>query len=74
ISKQFNLFKEKILKLIKISEKEATFLLKNFREKILLRIKIEALKIESWANKRLEKLKENQTRMDTNDINTNDRE
>ncbi len=59
LSKKLDLLKEKILKLIKISEKEVIFLFKNFREKIFLRIKIEALKIETWANKKLENLKEN---------------
>ncbi len=58
-SKKLNFLKEKISRLVKISEKEVIFLFKNFREKILLRIKIEALKIETWANKKLENLKEN---------------
>lgn len=55
--KRINYFKEKFFQLIKISENEIVFVLKNLWGKILLRIKIEALKIESWANKKLEELK-----------------
>lgn len=49
---------EKLFKIIKISEKEINVLVKNLIEKILLRIKIEALKIETWATKKLEDLKQ----------------
>lgn len=61
IERRFNFLKNKILGLIKISEGELIHLWKNFLEKILRRIKIEALKIETWANKKLEGLKNNNT-------------
>lgn len=57
IKKRVNSLRDKLFNLIKISEKEVFFILRNFWGKILLRIKIEALKIESWANKKLEELK-----------------
>jgi hypothetical protein len=49
--------KAKFLEIAKISEKEIVYLWKNFWEKILRRIKISALKIETWANQKLEKMK-----------------
>lgn len=49
--------KRKFLDLIKISEREIIYLWQNFLEKILRRIKISALKIETWANQKLEKMK-----------------
>ena len=51
--------KERFLKIVKISRGEIVFLLRSFLEKVLLRIKIEALKVETWANQKLEKLKQN---------------
>lgn len=59
VESKFNLLKTKFLKLIKISEAEFKFIFYNFIEKTLLRIKIEALKIETWAAKKLEGLKRN---------------
>lgn len=66
IERKFNFVKDKFLKVIKISEREIIFIGRNFLEKILLRIKIEALKIETWANKKLEKLKRNYENLDEN--------
>lgn len=59
---KINFFKNKSLNLIKISETEIVHLWKNFLEKIFRRIKIEALKIETWANKKLENLKGNSSK------------
>ncbi|GIW67396.1 MAG: hypothetical protein KatS3mg096_264 [Candidatus Parcubacteria bacterium] len=53
----FTVFKNKILTSIKISEDEITYLWRNLVEKFLLRIKIFGLKIETWASKKLEKMK-----------------
>ena len=52
-----NDWKNKFFKLIKISEEEVVYLWKNLIEKILRRIKIFGLKIESWAGQKLEKMK-----------------
>ena len=57
LENNFNIFKNKILTLIKISEDEIIYLWKNLVEKFLLRIKIFGLKIETWASKKLEKMK-----------------
>ncbi|BCX15326.1 MAG: hypothetical protein KatS3mg097_218 [Candidatus Parcubacteria bacterium] len=57
LSKQIKEYKAKTLNILKISEEEIIYLIKNLLEKILLRIKIEALKVETWANKNLEKLR-----------------
>ncbi len=57
IELQVNSLKEFILKLIKISEEEILNFFINVLEKILRRIKIIGLKIEYWANQKLEKLK-----------------
>lgn len=59
VESKFILLKSKILKLIKMSEHEFKFLIYNLIEKTLLRIKIEALKIETWAAKKLEELRKN---------------
>lgn len=59
IESKLNLLKSKFLKLIKISEHEFKFMIYNLIEKTLLRIKIEALKIETWAAKKLEGLRKN---------------
>ncbi len=61
IDQKINILKNRIFKLVQISEKELLFLWFSFLEKVLRRIKVEALKIESWAGNKLEKLKkENQ--------------
>jgi hypothetical protein len=57
ISSFFEKLKKKFLKIIQVSEQEIIYLIKNFIEKILRRIKISALKIETWANQKLEKMK-----------------
>jgi hypothetical protein len=57
ISSFFEKLKKKFLKIIQVSEQEMIYLIKNFIEKILRRIKISALKIETWANQKLEKMK-----------------
>lgn len=57
VEKVLRITKERVFKIIKISEHEFSQLSKNFFERILRRIKIEALKIETWANKKLENLK-----------------
>ncbi len=57
VEKVLRITKERVFKIIKISEYEFSQLSKNFFERILRRIKIEALKIETWANKKLENLK-----------------
>jgi hypothetical protein len=59
LESKFNLLKSKFLKLIKLSENEFRYIISNFLEKTLMRIKIEALKIETWAAKKLEGLKRN---------------
>ncbi len=62
IERKFGSFLKKFLKIVKLSEKEIVTLWYNFIEKILRRIKVEALKIETWTGKRLEKMKsENNT-------------
>lgn len=50
-------WKNKFLNLIKISENEIIYLWKNLVEKLLRRIKIFGLKIEIWASKKLENMK-----------------
>jgi hypothetical protein len=50
-------WKNKFLKIIKISEEELLYLWLNLLEKILRRIKILGLKIETWAGQKLEKMK-----------------
>jgi hypothetical protein len=50
-------WKNKFFKIIKISEKELIYLWFNLIEKILRRIKIFGLKIETWASQKLEKMK-----------------
>jgi hypothetical protein len=50
-------WKNKFLKIIKISEEELLYLWFNLLEKILRRIKIFGLKIETWAGQKLEKMK-----------------
>jgi hypothetical protein len=57
IEKIFGSWRAKFLEIAKISERELFYLWQNFWEKILRRIKISALKIETWANKKLEKMK-----------------
>jgi len=57
IEKIVESWKAKFLEIAKISEKEIVYLWQNFWEKILRRIKISALKIENWANQKLEKMK-----------------
>lgn len=57
LSKQIKEYKTKMLNILKISEEEIIYIVKNLLEKILLRIKIEALKIETWASQNLEKLR-----------------
>ncbi|MCS7200714.1 MAG: hypothetical protein NZ822_01000 [Patescibacteria group bacterium] len=59
IEAKFNLVKNKLLKIVKLSERESKYLFFNFIEKMLMRIKIEALKIENWAAKKLENLRKN---------------
>jgi len=49
--------KEKIFSFIRISEKEIVNFWLNLIEKFLRRIKVESLKIEVWASKKLENLK-----------------
>jgi hypothetical protein len=53
--------KNKFFKIIKISEEEVIYLWFNLLEKILRRIKIFGLKIESWAGQKLEKMKKPET-------------
>ncbi len=57
IERKIDSLRKKILKFINLSEKELSSLWYNFIEKILRRIKIEALKIEAWAGKKLEGIK-----------------
>jgi len=57
IEKIVESWKDKFLEIAKISEKEIVYLWQNFWEKILRRIKISALKIEAWANQKIEKMK-----------------
>jgi len=52
-------WKDKFFKMIKVSEKELIYLWLNLVEKILRRIKIFGLKIETWANQKLERIKTN---------------
>jgi hypothetical protein len=54
-------WKNKFFKIIKISEEELIYLWSNLIEKILRRIKIFGLKIETWAGQRLEKMKRSET-------------
>jgi hypothetical protein len=54
-------WKNKFFKIIKISEKELIYLWFNLIEKILRRIKIFGLKIETWAGQKLEKMKKPET-------------
>jgi hypothetical protein len=54
-------WKNKFFKIIKISEKELIYLWFNLIEKILRRIKIFGLKIETWASQKLEKMKKPET-------------
>jgi hypothetical protein len=54
-------WKNKIFKIIKVSEEEAVYLWSNLVEKILRRIKIFGLKIETWAGQKLEKMKKPET-------------
>jgi hypothetical protein len=54
-------WKNKFLKIIKISEEELIYLWSNLIEKILRRIKIFGLKIETWASQKLEKIKRPET-------------
>jgi hypothetical protein len=54
-------WKNKFFKIIKISEKELIYLWFNLIEKILRRIKIFGLKIETWAGQKLEKMKKPKT-------------
>jgi len=54
-------WKNKLFKIIKVSEEELIYLWLNLREKILRRIKIFGLKIESWAGQKLEKMKKPET-------------
>ena len=56
---QVSIFKNKLFNILKISEKEVIYLWINLIEKILRRIKIFGLKIETWAGKNLEKMKNN---------------
>lgn len=58
LEEKFNYLKGTILRIINISEKEIIYLWKNFIEKVLRRIKVSALKIETWANKKLEQMRE----------------
>lgn len=51
-------WKDKISRFLDKSLKEISIILRNLLGKILLRIKIEALKLENWASKKLENLKE----------------
>jgi len=57
IEKTFGSWRAKFLEIAKISEIELFYLWQNFWEKILRRIKISALKIETWANQKLEQMK-----------------
>jgi hypothetical protein len=50
-------WKNKVFKIIKVSEEEVIYLWSNLVEKILRRIKIFGLKIETWASRRLESMK-----------------
>ncbi len=50
----------KFFDFFQILKKEVKYIMRSLKEKILRRIKIEALKIETWANKRLEGIKEKQ--------------
>jgi hypothetical protein len=59
IENSLSKIKEKIFSFIKISEKEIVNLWINLIEKFLRRIKVESLKIEVWASKKLENLKNN---------------
>ncbi len=54
----------KALDFLQISKNEVLYMLTSLKEKFLRRIKIEALKIETWANKKLEKMKEKQNNND----------
>ena len=54
-----NILKNKFLNLLRISENEIIYLWQNLIEKILRRIKIFGLKIETWAGKKIEKMKNN---------------
>lgn len=58
LEEKFNYLKGTILRIINVSEKEIIYLWKNFIEKVLRRIKVSALKIETWANKKLEQMRE----------------
>jgi hypothetical protein len=60
LEKRINFIRKRILAIYKIFKEEVSFLLISLKEKILRRIKIEALKIETWANKHLERMKNNQ--------------
>jgi hypothetical protein len=54
-------WKNKFFKIIQISEEELIYLWFNLIEKILRRIKIFGLKIETWAGQKLEKMKKPET-------------
>lgn len=58
IENKFTSFKEKIFYRVIFLWKEILFFIKRLIKKLLTRIKIEALKVENWANQRLDKLKE----------------
>jgi hypothetical protein len=53
-------WKNKFFKIIKVSEEELVYLWSNLIEKILRRIKIFGLKIETWAGQKLEKMKKSE--------------
>jgi hypothetical protein len=58
---KFQDWKNNFFKIIKVSEEELIYLWLNLMEKILRRIKIFGLKIETWAGQRLEKMKKTET-------------
>ena len=51
-------WKNNFFKMIRVTEKEVIYIWKNLIEKVLRRIKIFGLKIETWANQKLEKMKQ----------------
>jgi len=57
IETKINEWKNKFFKIIKISEEELIYFWRNFVEKVLRRVKIFGLKIETWASQKLEKMR-----------------
>lgn len=69
IQNKFRFFKLNFLKNFFLPTKKFfQLILFNFLEKLLRRIKIEALKLENWASKKIEKIKEKNKEQETKNL------